>query len=293
VTYGSFLCTVQPEKIDEPNQTRFTVGGDRINYPGEVATPTAEMLVAKILFNSVISTKGARFMTIDISNFYLKTPLKRPEYLKVKIADLPAEIIKQYNLTEKANKNGFVFFEITQGMYGLPQARLIANKLLEQRLNKHGYYQSKLIPGLWKHKTRPIQFTLVVDDFGVKYEGEEHAQHLIAVLQEHYKIKADWTGNGYVGTHLHWDYDKQQVHLYMPGYVEKALIQFGHKLRKNKTNHSPTHQYNTEPRNNMPKANPPPPNSTERARNSYNKFAANSSSLDVQLTAHCSHLSAQ
>ena len=47
VTYGSFLCTVRPEK-DEPNRTRFTVGGDRINYPGEVATPTAEMLVAKI-----------------------------------------------------------------------------------------------------------------------------------------------------------------------------------------------------------------------------------------------------
>ena len=111
VTHGTFLCTVRPEKIDEPDRTRFTVGGDQINYPGEVATPTAEMLVAKILFNSVISTKGARFVTIDISNFYLNTPLKRPEYLKVKIADLPAEIIKQYNLTEKANKNGFVFLK--------------------------------------------------------------------------------------------------------------------------------------------------------------------------------------
>ena len=57
VTYGRFVCTVRPEKA-EPNRTRFTVGGDRINYPGEVATPTADMLVAKILFNSVISTKG-------------------------------------------------------------------------------------------------------------------------------------------------------------------------------------------------------------------------------------------
>jgi hypothetical protein len=75
VTYGSFVCTVRPEKA-EPNQTRFTAGGDKINYPFEVATPTAEMLVAKILFNSVISTPGARFMTMDISNFYLMTPLK-------------------------------------------------------------------------------------------------------------------------------------------------------------------------------------------------------------------------
>ena len=60
VIYGQFLCTVRPEK-EESNRTRFPVGGDRINYPGAVATPTAEMLVAKMLFNSVISTRGARF----------------------------------------------------------------------------------------------------------------------------------------------------------------------------------------------------------------------------------------
>jgi hypothetical protein len=63
------------------NQTRFTVGRDRINYPGAVATPTAEMLVEKMLFNSVISTKDARFMTMDIPNFYLMTPLHRPEFI--------------------------------------------------------------------------------------------------------------------------------------------------------------------------------------------------------------------
>ena len=75
VTYGQFVCTVCPEK-EESNRTQFTVGGDRINYPGAVAIPTAEMLVAKMLFNSsVISTKGARFMTMDISNIYLNTPL--------------------------------------------------------------------------------------------------------------------------------------------------------------------------------------------------------------------------
>ena len=67
------MCSVQPEK-KEKNRTRFTVGSDHINYPG--AVPTADMLVAKILFNSVVSTKGAQFMTIDISDFYLMTPLK-------------------------------------------------------------------------------------------------------------------------------------------------------------------------------------------------------------------------
>ncbi len=105
VKRGKVVCTVQPEKA-EPNHTRFTVGGDRINYPGAVATPTAEMLLAKMLFNSVISTKGARFMTMDISNFYLMTPLHCPKFIRLKLNDIPDEVIKEYKLIEKATKNG-------------------------------------------------------------------------------------------------------------------------------------------------------------------------------------------
>ena len=93
VTYGQFVCSVQPEKA-EPNRTIFTVCGNRINYPGEIAAPTVEMIGAKLLFNSVISTKDARFMTVDISNFYLMTPLKRPEYIRINLSDTPEEIIK-------------------------------------------------------------------------------------------------------------------------------------------------------------------------------------------------------
>ena len=130
------------------------------------------MLLAKILFNSVISTPGARFMTMDISNFYLMTPLLRPEYIRVRLSDMPEEIIQEYKLKEKANAKGFIFLSVHKGMYGLPQAGLLANKLLEKRLNKHGYFQSKLVPGLWTHKTRPIQFALTVDDFGVDMLGE-------------------------------------------------------------------------------------------------------------------------
>jgi hypothetical protein len=116
----------------------FTVGGDRISYPGEVATPTAEMLVTKMLMNSVISTKGARFMTMDISNFYLMTPLKRPEYIKINITDIPEEIIKEYKLKDKVTKNGCIYIEANRGMYGLSQSGLLANEQLEKRLNKHG-----------------------------------------------------------------------------------------------------------------------------------------------------------
>ena len=119
VTYGSCVCNVRPEK-EEQERTRFVVGGDRIHYPGEVLTPTADMLVAKLLFNSVVSTKGAKFMTMNISNFYLMTPLKRPEYIRVSLKDIPEEIIKEYKLREIAMENGTVHSEANKGMYGLP-----------------------------------------------------------------------------------------------------------------------------------------------------------------------------
>jgi hypothetical protein len=166
VTYGQFVCTVRPEKA-EYNRTRFTVGGDRINYPGEVATPTAEMLVTKMLFNSVISTRGARFMTMDISNFYLLTPLHQPEFIGMKLSDILDKIIDEYKLQDKTTPSDRIYIVANRGMYGLPQSGLLANELLEKRLNEHSYQQSKLIPGLWRHNTRPIQFTLVVDDFGI------------------------------------------------------------------------------------------------------------------------------
>ena len=79
-------------------------------------------------------------------------------------------------------------------MYDLPQARIIAQQLLKERLEKHVYCQSKVTTGLWKHGTQPISFTLVVDNFGVKYVGEENAQHLLNTVRKFYKFTCDWTG---------------------------------------------------------------------------------------------------
>jgi hypothetical protein len=69
------------------------------------------MLVAKMLFNSIISTKGARFMTMDISNFYLMTPLHRPEFIQMKLSDIPDKVIKEYKLREKATPDGSIYIE--------------------------------------------------------------------------------------------------------------------------------------------------------------------------------------
>ena len=66
-------------------------------------------------------------MTMDISNFYLMTPLKRPEYVRINIRDIPDEIFQEYKLTEKAETNGSVYVQANRGMYGLPQSGLLAN----------------------------------------------------------------------------------------------------------------------------------------------------------------------
>jgi hypothetical protein len=90
-------------------------------------------------------------------------------------------------------------------MYGLPQAGILANKLLAKRLATKGYFQMRHTPGLWTHSHRPVQFSLVVDDFGVKYVGKQHADHLMNALQENYEVSEDWEGKLYCGITLNWD----------------------------------------------------------------------------------------
>ena len=180
-------------------------------------------------------------MTIDIKNFYLKTPLEKYKYLRLKMSHLPDDVIEEYNLKPKATNDGYVYVEVRRGMYGLPHGGLIAQQLLEERLQKHGYKQSKLTPGLWTHKWRDITFTLIVDDFGVKYVGDEHVKHLIQVLEEHYEITQDWDGLKYAGISMDWDYAKREVHLCMPGYVAKALQRFNHEFPKRPQNQPHKH----------------------------------------------------
>ena len=140
------------------------------------------MVSAKIMWNSVISTPGAKFGGADIKNMYLETPLDRYEYMRMPLKLFPDNIVEHYNLKEKA-LNGYVYMEIQRGMYGLPQASILANKLLQKRLGQHGYFEVQHKPGLWKHVSRPVWFNLCVDDFGVKYIGDENLKHLFQALR--------------------------------------------------------------------------------------------------------------
>ncbi len=75
VIYGLITYLIRPEKIEEPNQTRLVVGSDRVHYPGNAGTPTADLLTVKLLINSTISTPNAKYMAMDIKDFYLITPM--------------------------------------------------------------------------------------------------------------------------------------------------------------------------------------------------------------------------
>mmetsp|Transcript_13255 Transcript_13255/g.19060 ORF Transcript_13255/g.19060 Transcript_13255/m.19060 type:complete len:160 (-) Transcript_13255:125-604(-) len=140
------VAAYRPEK-DNPCRIRFTVGGNLIEYLGKTSTKAADITTIKILFNSVISTEGARFITLDLKDFYVRS-----------------------------------YVEIQKGMYGLPQAGKIANDQLIKLLKPHGYTECDITPGLWKHATRSIQFCLVVDDFGIKYTDPDDVTHQIPTL---------------------------------------------------------------------------------------------------------------
>ena len=103
---------------------------------------------------------------------------------------IPQEWIDKYNLQDKI-KNGKIYTKIIKGIYGLLQAGILANHKLKKDFLPYGYIPCHHTPGLWRHIWRPITFTLVVDDFGVKYVGKEHVMHLLSALRAEYTVSED------------------------------------------------------------------------------------------------------
>jgi hypothetical protein len=177
-------------------------------------------------------------MTGDVKTFYLNTPMERLEYMRIPIHLIPDEIIQEYDAIKFVD-NGFVYIEIVKGMYGLAQAELLANKLLAKRLDPLGYRMTRHTHGLWKHDTKPIQFSLVVDDFGIEYQNNTDAEDLINALKTHYEaVSVNWEGKLFCGITLEWDYENRRVDLSMPGYIDKVRHKYHHDMPK--TSGTPT-----------------------------------------------------
>jgi hypothetical protein len=162
-------------------------------------------------------------MMMDIQKYYLGTPFPWYEYMRMLLSRFPEEIVNRCNLTTLA-VDGWVYIEIRKGMYGLKQAGLLANQLLQKHSSPFGYYPSRHTPALWLHKTRPIAFSLIVDYFTVKYVGKQHADHLQDALLHSYELTTDWEGKVYSGMNLKWDYKNRTCDISMPGYAHTFQI---------------------------------------------------------------------
>jgi hypothetical protein len=118
-------------------------------------------------------------------------------------------------------------------------------------------------PGLWRHVSCPIEFSLVVNDLGVKYVRKEHANHLITTLQKDYKLSKDWTGSLYCGISLDWDYTNRTLDILMPGYILKLRAKFDHQKPakpQNSPHRAPKKQYGKLAQDPIPPNNTPPIN---------------------------------
>ena len=99
---------------------------------------------------------------------------------------------------------------IRKSNYGIPQSVKLANEYPQKKLSPHGYYEAKHTTGLWKHISRPIRFTLVVDDFGVKYTRRKYAEHLLGTYEKEFTaVSTDWDGALYCGITLEWSYKER------------------------------------------------------------------------------------
>jgi hypothetical protein len=246
-----------PQK-DDLHHIRITAGGNLINYNGNASDHTADLDTVKLHWNSVVSTANAKYMCLDIKKIYLTMALEYIEYMKILLALFPAWTIEQYNLN-KMVLDRWVYTKMRRAVWGLPQAGFLANKCLCRKLALFGYFESVNTPGLWYHELQPHTFTLVVDDFGVKFVNRDDVNHLISSISTTYKLTKDWTGNLYCGIKLVWDYVARTVDISMPGYIKKKLQEYEHEA-SNKRNTCP---YLPKPKKFGTKAQAPlPPNSS-------------------------------
>jgi hypothetical protein len=215
---------------------RGVIGGNISDYSGQTSSSTASMESIKVLINSTLSKPGWKFMTADITDFYLGSPMERPEYMILTKAQIPPASREKYVSTIDW-RNDKALVEITKGIYGLKQSGLLAQKRLHAHLQKYGYKQTNT-PCIFTHETREIVFSAVVDDFGISYGNTSDCNHLLDALRDLYPITTDISGSKYVGLNLDWDWEKRTCRISMHGYIKKALTYFN-VTKNSRGTHSP------------------------------------------------------
>jgi hypothetical protein len=229
VAYARIVCRLK-HRISglSEHRVRITYGrttpGESI-YSGDLAAYTASMSTVKLLLNAVVS-EDAKFLTTDITDFYLGTPIGTPEYMWIPYKYFSPQLISQYNL-QHLHHNGLILMELNKSIYGLPQAGILSQRRLLDHLSLHGYNECPQTSCLFRHTTKNIYFTLVVDDFAIKYHMQEDVDHLLSTLQQFYTLRTDWHASSYLGLTIAYVPGSGSLTISMPSYVHTALKTLG------------------------------------------------------------------
>ncbi len=292
--YFKAVCTAKLNGEIIIRRVRITVADTHSEYAGPTSAYTASLTTLNLLLNSVVSD-DAGWMTADIKDYYLGTPMKYKEYMYIPVKYIPRRILIKYGLQDRAPSSS-VMVEISKGMYGLAQAGRLAQDRLFKLLAANGYHQAPHTPCLFRHASLGVTFVLVVDDFGIKYTSASAAAHLLGVLRQLYTITVDDTGSQYVGLSIEYTRtEPRHITISMPGTIQAALKRYQFTPRGRPTNHPMVHtpfQFGQRSHEALPEDDSPPlpPLRVTRLQSIIGTFQHVARALDVTLVCPISKL---
>jgi len=227
VSYYNPQVAVKMKHGNIVRRVRAVYGGNRSDYIGPKSSSTADHTTVKLFLNAVVS-EGADLGVADAVDFYLMSDLPYPEYMRVHRSHITPIIQARYQIDWK---DDYALLEVVKAVYGLPQAGLIAHNDLVQHLGTFGYHPAPHTSCLFLHVSRPLMFTLVVDDFLFKATGpdrREHIDHFLDALKAKYDITTDLsTRLRYIGMTIDYDQAARTITTSVPNYVANALDTLG------------------------------------------------------------------
>jgi len=227
-------------------RVRMTLDGSTLTNITDRSSPTADLATIKIMCNHAVSTPGSRISTADCADYYLGSPFPngRKEYMFLTLSNIPSEIIDKYNLapfiTTRGKTNG-IYVQVNKGMYGIPDSGRLAKDRLDALLDSAGFYETPT-PCLYKHRTRNICFSLIVDDFFIidTDTKDNDRDYLFDTLRTTYTLKTNTNQTlKYVGITISKDDEIRQVSLSVPGYIKDTLIRFDRPAEPVRRTHTP------------------------------------------------------
>ena len=252
--YNPILESKTDQDGNHIDRVRGTGGGNKVVYEFGNTSHVADTMAFKILMNALAS-EDAHLITSDLKDFFLTAKLPEKVYLKILWSQIPQQTIDMYNLQLNTDSKGvkFIYGELHQALYGLPQANSLAAQELKQNLATHEFYETD-IPCLYRHKTRNIVILVHVDDFAIKLDKKPTSIIADALFIKQfiheckYTGKFNWGGIDFINNiipntyNLTWcgyeiahDKIKRTVTISMDDYYAKIAAQFPSDLKASMT----------------------------------------------------------